>query len=385
MEELPRRLARSGSRIVSTRLQWVGTFEPEFSRNRRLRRLLHLAGVQVETIRRDVWGSDRLNVARQGKLAAALKAMRAYVMLVPDLLRAERPDIYLVSYPGWFDLPLVWAIGRIRRVPILFDPFISLFDTYIIDRGLARPGSILARLLWVIDRVAIRLADGLLADTGAHLDLFRTIAGKPVVGHVLPLGADDDIFVPQARHDEDGLVVFHGTFVPLQGATTIVEAAADLDGVARIVMIGDGQDRRAVEERIAALTIKNVELVGLVSPAEVVDWIARCRVALGIFGTSKKADRVIPHKVYECLAVGVPVITRASSAVDAMFSPDEIVTVPAGDPQSLAQAIRDLLGNQARRQALGTAGHRAYRNRYHESVLAVELVRAVRATARAAR
>jgi glycosyltransferase involved in cell wall biosynthesis len=366
------------------RVQWVGTFEPEFSRNRRLRRLMHIGGVDVHVIRRDVWGTDRLAVARGGKGAALWRALWAYAGLIPELLRADRPDLYLVSYPGWFDLPVVWLVSRLRGVPILFDPFISLHDTYVVDRSLTRPTSLLARGLKALDRFAVRKADHLLADTGPHLDLFRSLGGGRTPGHVLPLGADDELFFPRDQPHEEGLVVFYGTFVPLQGAVTIVDAAARLEGVARFVMIGDGQDRGAVERRIAELEVENLELVGLVPPTEVVDWISRCQVALGIFGTSQKANRVVPHKVFECLAVGAPVITRRSDAVEATLTEGEIVTVPAGDSRALASAIADLFEDPVRRRAVAAAGQAAYRSRFHESSLAADLVRAISVTVEAA-
>ena len=37
-------------------------------------------------------------------------------------------------------------------------------------------------------------------------------------------------------------------------------------------------------------------------------------MALGIFGTTEKAARVIPNKAYEALAMGVPLVTRDSTA-----------------------------------------------------------------------
>ena len=61
------------------------------------------------------------------------------------------------------------------------------------------------------------------------------------------------------------LVVFHGTFVPLQGLPTIVHAAKLLesDGI-RFRIVGDGQERPAVESLSRELDVRNIELAGRV-------------------------------------------------------------------------------------------------------------------------
>lgn len=75
--------------------------------------------------------------------------------------------------------------------------------------------------------------------------------------------------------------------------------------------------------------------------------IARVDLCLGIFGGSDKASRVIPNKVFQCLAMGKPVVTRSGPAVDALAAhyPQTLVTVPPEDPQALARAVRNALAN----------------------------------------
>jgi glycosyltransferase involved in cell wall biosynthesis len=360
------------------RILWAGTFDPAFARNRKLARLLDLSGTDVERVRFRLWADDRVDEARGGKLRAVLKMLTVYPRLAWTLLRTPAPDAYLVSYPGWFDLPLVALVARIKRRPVVFDPFISLFDTVIADRRMYGSGSLAARATHHVDRWSVRLADLVLADTQAHLDYFRELAPAGTFsGGVLPLGADDTVFAPTGTvGTEDDLVVFHGTFVPLQGVTTIAEAADHLrDDAVRIRVVGDGQDRDALLDRLRELGATNVEWVGLRPLATIPAEIERAAVCLGIFGTSDKAGRVVPNKLYECLAVGRPVITRDSPAIEAMFAPGEVVTVPSDDPGALADAIRRLLSDPDEREAVAAAGHRAYLERFHERTLVQELGR----------
>ena len=74
-------------------------------------------------------------------------------------------------------------------------------------------------------------------------------------------------------------------------------------------MVGSGQLNGAMEDRP-----DNVEWVAWVEyddlPREY--WGAGC--ALGIFGTSDKAQRVIPNKAFQALACGAPLITADTPA-----------------------------------------------------------------------
>jgi glycosyltransferase involved in cell wall biosynthesis len=351
---------------------WTGTFEPGFSRNGRLARLMELSGVDVTVIRQRVWDSNRVGVAVKGKRRAVFRALAAYPLLLWRLLWVPAPDLYLVSYPGWFDVPVVRLVAWIRRRPLVFDPFISLYDTMVLDRKLFTERSVSGRLALCFDRVSLRLADAVMADTEPHLRYYDWLSpGVREKGCVLPLGSVDEIFKPRDDVEPDPtLVVFHGTFVPLQGLATIAEAARILeDEGIRFLIIGDGQDRPVLEVIIDRHNLTNVSLIGMVLLEDLPRRIASGSVCLGIFGTSDKANRVVPHKLYECLAVGRPVITRASEAVGSLFQ-GEVVTVPPADPEALATAITGLIEDGDLRRRTAEAGHRAYQERFHESVLA---------------
>ena len=45
------------------RVLWTGTFDPEFSRNKKLARLMSLSAVHWRVVRENVWASDRVALA----------------------------------------------------------------------------------------------------------------------------------------------------------------------------------------------------------------------------------------------------------------------------------------------------------------------------------
>lgn len=349
------------------RVCFAGTFEPSFPRNRNLLRLLRESGHEVTICREELWGPDRQSIPTQGVRGLVLRALVAYPRLAWKFLRSPRPDVILIGYPGWFDVPVLKTLARIRRVPVVLDIFISLYDTVVSDRGLLAPSSLQARFLRLADTVACRLADRVVADTPAHAEFYASLTGTdPGRFGVVWLGAQEDIFGPVTDSTlESNLVLFHGTFVPLQGLDTVIAAAEQLDADdVRFRIIGSGQDFQRIRRLVKSRGLGNVELMGLLPVESLPGEIARASICLGIFGESGKAMRVIPNKLFECLAVGRPVVTADTPAVRSAFRKTELALTIPGDPKSLATTIRRLLLNTSERERLASAGHNRFLQDY---------------------
>ena len=90
-----------------------------------------------------------------------------------------------------------------RGRPIVFNPLVSLADTFVADRGRFRPGSAPARALAAVDRQAFRAADLVVADTCVHANHLAELAGLP---HdrvdVAFVGAEDRVFAPGWSPDD---------------------------------------------------------------------------------------------------------------------------------------------------------------------------------------
>ncbi|OZA71421.1 MAG: hypothetical protein B7X78_02525 [Sphingomonadales bacterium 39-62-4] len=99
-------------------------------------------------------------------------------------------------------------------------------------------------------------------------------------------------------------------------------------------------------------------------------------ILLGVFGTTPKADRVIPNKVFQSLACGRPVITRSASAYPEGLAAAEqtgLVWVPPGDAQSLADRVATLAANPARLRQLGEAAATSSREYFSDGILRDQL------------
>jgi glycosyltransferase involved in cell wall biosynthesis len=294
------------------------------------------------------------------------------------LLRALRRPHDLV-YLGFYAHPLVPLARRLTSAPILFDAFVSTYDTLCFDRQVLAPGSPGGRLAFRLDQAACAAATTVLLDTQAHAGYFRQTFGlRAQAVQTLYLGCDESLFYPRSALPSDAFtVLFYGTYQPLHGVETIIRAAARLapEQPIRFRLIGDGatyRQARALAERLGA---NNVEFCNPVPFARLPDEIARADVCLGgPFGSSGKAQRVITGKTFQFLAMGKPTIVSDTPANRELLEHGRSALMcPQADPESLAETIHELYRNLALRQAVGSGGLALFRARLTASHIAHDL------------
>ena len=341
------------------RVVYFGTYERHYPRNAQVISALRGAGVEVIERHEPVWEG------REQKWGTGPSVLPRLALAETRLLRANRTDVeaVIVGYPGHFDLPAAHRFARGR--PIVFNPLISLADTLVSDRGRFRARSLPGRLLAAIDRRALRAADLVVGDTQANAAFLSELAGLPPERvAVCFVGAEERIFQPGWEPEDPPTAVFVGKLIPLHGLGTVLEAAR-LAPELRLRVIGSGQLDRLLEGRPP-----NVEWIRWVEYAHLPGELHRAACALGIFGTSDKAQRVIPNKAFQALACGVPLVTADTPAArELLVDGESALLVPPADPEALAEALRRLITEPQLAQRIATGGLAAYRRHASEDVL----------------
>jgi colanic acid/amylovoran biosynthesis glycosyltransferase len=123
----------------------------------------------------------------------------------------------------------------------------------------------------------------------------------------------------------------------------LLEAAAALAAGGerfRLLFVGDGPLRGALEKRIAELGLGGrVEITGLVSPAEVQRHVSAARAFV-----LASLTEGLPVSIMEALALGRPVVATNVGAIAELVRPQETGwLVTAGSADALAGAMRDAL------------------------------------------
>lgn len=252
------------------------------------------------------------------------------------LSRGLHPDVVVVGYLGHFDVHL--ARLRFRRARIVLDHLVGLGDTAR-DRGLAgRSG--MGRVLDRIDHWALRAADLVVVDTDEQGALLPSGARSKVV--VVPVGAPGAWFAARSAHRAAGelRVIFFGLYTPLQGAPVIGAALRLAAGAPlRCTMVGKGQDLGAT--RAAVGDDPRVTWVDWVGSDDLPRLVAEHDVCLGIFDDGRKAQRVVPNKVFQGAAAGCAIVTSDTPPQRRILG-DAAVLVPPGDAAALAEALTRL-------------------------------------------
>ena len=288
--------------------------------------------------------ADRVDMLAKPWKAARLLARLAnrWTRLAVRARRLGRPDVVVVGYLGHFDVHLARLLYRRGRVPIVLDHLVSAAGTAK-DRQLAG-GGLKTRLLWLIDSAALWAADIVMLDTVEHLDIVPDKYQNKVV--VVQVGAPNPYHAAAVEPPATGplKVIFAGLYTPLQGTPVIGEALARIAGSPiEVTMVGGGQDKAATMRAAAANNA--VRWLDWVPAPELPALVAAHDVSLGIFGTSEKAMRVVPNKVFQGAAAGTVVIT-SDTAPQRRVLGDAAILVPPGDPEALADALLRLAGDR---------------------------------------
>jgi len=341
------------------RVLYFGTYEREYPRNAQVISCLRGAGVEVLEKHLPLWEASRHKFSpgvRALVRAVGAEAKLAFTSL-PDV------DILVVGYPGHLDMLAATRAGR--RTPVVFNPLVSLEDTMVDDRRLVKRGSPVARAIRLVDRVAFRRADLVVADTAAHARYFvERFELPPERVAVCYVGAQDRLFKPGDRDQTAFHALFVGKLIPLHGLETILGASALCPEI-EFRIVGSGQLDDRLRDRPP-----NVRWDAWAEYELLPEIYRSAGCALGIFGTSEKASRVIPNKAFQALATGTPLITADTGAARELLADErDALLVPPGDAEALARAIRRLASDRVLRNDIASQGRVTYETHASEVIL----------------
>jgi glycosyltransferase involved in cell wall biosynthesis len=140
----------------------------------------------------------------------------------------------------------------------------------------------------------------------------------------------------------------------------------------RMVFIGDGTERRHLEQLTAQLGLDSkVSFLGLIPKTEVVKWFAVSRASFVTFKNLPILHTNSPNKLFDSFAAGVPVIQTTQGWIAALIDREKCgITADADSPRAMADAIEILLGNPDRAEEMGQAALRIAKGQFNREVLA---------------
>jgi glycosyltransferase involved in cell wall biosynthesis len=165
---------------------------------------------------------------------------------------------------------------------------------------------------------------------------------------------------PLWPRDADSFTVgFLGTLKPWHGLAILAEAFAalhDVDGGARLLVVGDGPGRAALERDLASCrALEEVHITGAVAPDEVPRWLASMDAAVAPY-PAFSGFYFSPLKVFEYMAAGLPIIaSRVGQLAELLEDGSDALLCTPGDPAAIARALDRLRRDPELRRRLGRA------------------------------
>lgn len=364
---------------------FFGTYESSFPRTITLKEACRIKRFKVIECHKPFWENMTQKVeffSIISMIKYGFKLMLAYTSLAVRYLKLENHDVVIVGYNGYFDIPLAKLLTKIRKKPLIFTPVFPLYETLVEDRKYVNKTSIKSKIIHLIDEISCRLADFIIIETDSYIDYYCEEFKIPREKYFkIPLGADETNFFQRQqkvqKKDPNLLkLLFYGKFIPLQGISYIIKAAKILEKNKDVEfeIIGSGQLSNNIRNLAAKLDNKNIKFIDWINYRELPEHIQDADVCLGIFGSTPKAQRGIPIKVYEALAMKKPVITGDTPAAREVFTHKvNAILCEIGNPEALADSIILLKENRELRANIAESGYKLFQKIFSSEQIANRL------------
>lgn len=232
--------------------------------------------------------------------------------------RLGRQDVVLLESPPLFLVPAGLAIGRLTRAKVMMNVS-DIWPDLPLRLGYSF-GRLSLELLKFLERFGYEHSDVVSLTNPKAREMIRK-RFPHVTTTVIISGTDLDLFNPSLRNERiraslganpgDFLVGYCGLHGLFQGLEVVVEAAAKLRDQHRIkfILIGDGPTKEVLVGLARQRQLNNVRFEDPMPRSEIPSILASCDAGLAPLAT--KLPGVMPSKIYEILASGVPVVVSA--------------------------------------------------------------------------
>jgi glycosyltransferase involved in cell wall biosynthesis len=294
-------------------------------------------------------------------LAVARVAARA-VRRRPDIVHVHNPPDFLIAAA---------LLPRLLGARTVFDVHDLSSDMFGMRFGEGAASRLAGRVLRSLERLACLAADAVMT---VH-EPYRAELGRRGVDAAKVLvvlnSVDESVLpadpVPPVR--DPFRIVYHGTVTPHYGLGVVIDAFARLPpplADARLEILGGGDAVPELVARADRLGVgERVELTGVALPqVEVLRRVQGASVGVIPNLPSTLNRFALSTKLFEYVALGIPVVASDLPTIRAHFSDEELTFYRAGDAEGLAEALRRVGEDYDAALARSRAARERYRAEY---------------------
>lgn len=217
-----------------------------------------------------------------------------------------------------------------------------------------------------------------LVSRGISRDKLRVVTNGADIAH-FEARPKDEALLEQLGLRGRFVAGYIGTLGLAHGLDTLLDAARllaarpDAEAV-RLFILGDGAERAAIQARIVTEGLQNVLLLDRVPRDQVARYWSILDVAIIHLRKSDLFKTVIPSKLFECMAMGIPVLHGVEGESAEIVTRTGVgILVEPGNPQAMSDALGRLVHDPQALAAMRAAGPRAARE-YDRRTLAARML-----------
>lgn len=318
-------------------------------------------------------------VARSNTIFERLKTFNSFTIssVLAGIFRLHGPvDGIIAISPPFFTGFSVLALSAWLKVPYIFD-IQDLYPATAVHLGyLKHPLPV--KILEAIERFFYRRAAGMIGISEGFASHYRSCGVPERRISVIPNWVDTYEFqfqpFKQCPFSEESplKLVFFGNHGIAQGLETIVEAARQLEADRRVTFsfVGDGVCKRALQDRVSRLGLKNVSFFPPCPHSDVPTVLRRFDAGIVHLKKNPLYEITVPCKTYEYMALGKPILLGVDGEA-------RLLTEKAGagmffepeNSESLARAVKLILKQPEKMAEMSFRGRQAAESSYSKILL----------------
>lgn len=297
------------------------------------------------------------------------------------VLRLKYDAVIASSGPITIGIPGIIA-ARIRRKPLVFEvrdlwPRGAVELQILKNTTLIKIAFFFERLCYTSSKLIVACSQGM-AD-----DILRRYPAANVI--IVSNACDIELFqrpvnfnVPSFVNNRS-IILYTGSIGLMDDCSQIIEGARILAeqsfDKAVIVFLGEGAERKKLEEKTKSLGLNNVFFLGLIPKTEVIGWLQKATATLVVFKNVPVLDTSSPNKFFDSLATGIPVIQTTGGWLRKLIEQSNAgINVEANNPLSMADAIREICNNAEFRNKAAENAKQLAKARFDRDSLAKHMI-----------
>lgn len=278
----------------------------------------------------------------------------------------KKPDLIIATSPQFFTALAGYLVALLRRKPFVLE-IRDMWPASIVAVG-AMKDSVYIKLMERLELFLYKHSDQIVVVTQSFKKemIERGVDSSKI--HLVRNAVDKSVFYPREKNSElahqwggvgkfvVGYIGTHGLAHDLENVCAAIALLRANENI-QFVFVGAGAMRSRVESIVGQQGLKNVTLISQQPRSAVPECIAQCDLCLVPLKNAPVFAGVIPSKIFECQAMGVPILMSLpeGEATGIVESTGCGVTVPPESPELLANKIAELSENPTLMQDLKNA------------------------------